>query len=221
MIRAILLVLAGLGAALALGLVVVGFLIRDDPVPLPEGEHVIEGTVAPEPSTPSPVGEPFTYAYVEVAARLRQARSWVGRPLLREIRGHRRVTILTADGPREVLFSDPLTQLKNTRIEEEVVEGLGGLPIEKDLPDWHRHAGPGGFSLQVIALRPGDEVLVILEPDGTTVREAWVGGRARWEERQGSAIQKLMPLKVMAWGAGGGVLLFSLALAGLGWLIGR
>jgi len=132
--------------------------IRGGEAPIPQGEGVVEGTVAPGPTTPSPVGAPALYGEV----RLTDARSDSERTRRRfwsQTFGDPNVEVVTADGPRAVELGPPERWYTlPSEIEEQQADSLAGLPIVGTVDVHERLAPP--YILRVAAVRPGDPVLI-------------------------------------------------------------
>lgn len=156
----------------------------------PQGARVVEARAPFGPVVPSPFGEPMVYGHVLVAARRPGSTSTtsVAVPLLEEVRAGPALVFETADGPLEARLGDPMRTLKRFAIEEEVVPTLEGHPEAARVPGWEGQAGPGGFSLQRLALLPGQPVVLVLDEAGA-VQEVWEGDLATiraWQEATAS-----------------------------------
>lgn len=176
--------------ALAAGGVAVA-IATDPPAdgPPPPGVGVIEGRLASGPTVDSPVGAPVLFGQVRVAyccvgassqrTGLSAEHLWagdVGDPL---------VDIETSRGVERVRLGDPWTTWRVTRSAPDVRRpSLAGLPVvAAAVPRWRqleRGSSFRHFLVSVLAVRPGDDLVVEVDPAGDVTR-TWVGGRSAFD----------------------------------------
>jgi hypothetical protein len=154
--------------------------LTDEAQPLPSGPHVIEGKLVTAARARGPIGEPFTFGYVRISVNYGYRPHDRSHSYVEEDRGTPRVTLETEAGPKRVTLADPWRRFRGFRAEERRVFDIRDIPEAQ--PDWPTFANTTNYWMYVLAVRPGDVLLVEMDRGGVATH-VWKGGRSAAEAR--------------------------------------
>lgn len=155
------------------GLLLAATLTDTNELPVaPAGSSILDGVVTAADTLEAPVGAPFVYGRVRIGAPYRSGRTTYSETRVDEVRGADVITVEDATGVRHsVRMGPPDKTFRAFPTDHQIVRELGGPDRSLGVP------GPAGWDVDLLVLRPGNAVFVVVDADGVA-SEVWWGGRA-------------------------------------------